>query len=323
MAKPRIFISSTFYDLRQVRSDLDQFIESLGYEPIRNEEGDIPYGKEEELEVYCYKEIKMCDILVCIIGNKYGSESKSEHYSITQKELKTAIEEKKQVYIFIDKSVLLEYEIYILNKNVSGMSYKYVDNPKIYTFIEEIKKLRINNNIKSFETTQEITTYLREQLAGLFKRFLDDQNKVREINAINQLEKTSQTLNQLVALLAEKNESQSERLNEILMINNPLVSLIQEKLNIPYNFYIYGLKDLKGLLKARSFSLDTNQSFEGFYFWSKNLKNEDKKCCLKISKTLFDENEHLQYINKNDWKEEYFEYYEEDIPVFNNDDLPF
>ena len=64
MAKPRIFISSTFYDLRQVRSDLDQFIESLGYEPIRNEEGDIPYGKEEELEEYCYKEIKMCDEIV-------------------------------------------------------------------------------------------------------------------------------------------------------------------------------------------------------------------------------------------------------------------
>lgn len=31
MAKPRVFISSTFYDLRQVRQDLDQFIMSLGY----------------------------------------------------------------------------------------------------------------------------------------------------------------------------------------------------------------------------------------------------------------------------------------------------
>lgn len=49
MAKPRVFISSTFYDLRQVRQDLDQFIMSLGYEPIRNEEGDIPYGKDAEL----------------------------------------------------------------------------------------------------------------------------------------------------------------------------------------------------------------------------------------------------------------------------------
>ena len=323
MAKPRIFISSTFYDLRQVRSDLDQFIEALGYEPIRNEEGDIPYGKEEELEEYCYKEIKMCDILVCIIGNKYGSESKSEHYSITQRELKTAIEEKKQVYIFIEKSVLLEYEIYVLNKNVSGMSYKYVDNPKIYSFIEEVKKLRVNNNIKSFETTQDITIYLREQFAGLFKRFLDDQNKVREINAINQLEKTSQTLNQLVALLSEKSENQSERLNEILMINNPLVGLIQEKLIIPYYFYIYGFKDIKSLLSARGFVLDSSQTFEGYYLWSKNLKNENKIFNLKISKALFDEEGHLRYINKNDWKEEYFDFYETDIPMSNNDDLPF
>lgn len=323
MAKPRIFISSTFYDLRQVRSDLDQFIEALGYEPIRNEEGDIPYGKEEELEEYCYKEIKMCDILVCIIGNKYGSESKSEHYSITQRELKTAIEEKKQVYIFIEKSVLLEYEIYVLNKNVSGMSYKYVDNPKIYSFIEEVKKLRVKNNIKSFETTQDITIYLREQFAGLFKRFLDDQNKVREINAINQLEKTSQTLNQLVALLSEKSENQSERLNKILMINNPLVGLIQEKLNIPYYFYIYGFKDLKSLLSARGFVLDSSQTFEGYYLWSKNLKNENKIFNLKISKALFDEEGHLRYINKNDWKEEYFDFYETDILMSNNDDLPF
>jgi len=58
MARPRIFISSTFYDLKQIRAELDMFIESLGYEPIRNEEGDIPYGKDEALEEYCYKEIK-------------------------------------------------------------------------------------------------------------------------------------------------------------------------------------------------------------------------------------------------------------------------
>ena len=29
MAKPRVFISSTFYDLRQIRVELDKFIESL------------------------------------------------------------------------------------------------------------------------------------------------------------------------------------------------------------------------------------------------------------------------------------------------------
>ena len=41
MAKPRIFISSTFYDLRQVREDLERTIRELGYEPVRNETGSI------------------------------------------------------------------------------------------------------------------------------------------------------------------------------------------------------------------------------------------------------------------------------------------
>ncbi len=33
MAKPRVFISSTYYDLRHIRNDLDGFIKELGYEP--------------------------------------------------------------------------------------------------------------------------------------------------------------------------------------------------------------------------------------------------------------------------------------------------
>ena len=39
MAKPRIFISSTYYDLRQVRADLERFIKDLGYETVLNEQG--------------------------------------------------------------------------------------------------------------------------------------------------------------------------------------------------------------------------------------------------------------------------------------------
>ena len=148
MAKPRIFISSTFYDLRQIRSDIDLFIETLGYEAIRNEEGDIPYGKEEALEEYCYNEIKSIDILIFIIGGRFGTEAKQNAYSISQTELRKALKEKKQVYIFIDKNVLLEYETYQLNKDKEDVKYKFVDNIKIYQFIEEVKNLNSNNNIK-------------------------------------------------------------------------------------------------------------------------------------------------------------------------------
>lgn len=97
MAKPRIFISSTFYDLRQVRIDLDRFIKDLGYEPVLNELGNIPYGKDDKLEEYCYKEISNIDILVSLIGGRFGSESQHKDHSISQMEFRTAIELNKQV----------------------------------------------------------------------------------------------------------------------------------------------------------------------------------------------------------------------------------
>ncbi|WP_286501266.1 DUF4062 domain-containing protein [Empedobacter falsenii] len=219
MAKPRIFLSSTFYDLKQIRTDIDVFIESLGYDIIRNEEGDIPYGKEDALEEYCYKEIKNVDILISVIGGRFGSESKRNNSSISQIELKTALKENKQVYIFIEKNVLTEYEIYLLNKD-NEIKYRYIDDIRIYQFIEEIKSLNNNNNIKGFDTASEISKYLKDQFAGLFQRFLEEQTRIKEVSIINNLEKTAQTLNKLVNFLSDENKDKDGEINKILMINH-------------------------------------------------------------------------------------------------------
>ena len=98
MARPRVFISSTFYNLKQVRSDLEAFIRGLGYEVVLNERGAIPYGHEEKLEEYCYREINSCDIVVAIIGGRFGAPSQQEPYSISQIELKTSTDLGKPTY---------------------------------------------------------------------------------------------------------------------------------------------------------------------------------------------------------------------------------
>jgi hypothetical protein len=90
VAKPRVFISSTYFDLRVVRADLERFITQMGYEPVLFERGHVPYRKENPLEEDCYREVQGCDILIAIIGGKYGSQSKDMKHSITQRELKTA-----------------------------------------------------------------------------------------------------------------------------------------------------------------------------------------------------------------------------------------
>lgn len=321
MAKPRIFLSSTFYDLRQVRTDIDLFIETLGYEPVSNEEGDIPYGKEEALEEYCYKEIKSVDILVSVIGGRFGSESKRNNSSISQIELRTAIKENKQIYIFIEKNVLSEYETYLINKD-KDIAYRYVDDKRVYSFIEEVKALSANNNIKGFETASEITKYLKDQLAGLFQRFLEEQTRVKEVSLIRNLEKTAQTLNKLVNFLSEENKGQTEEINKILMINHPLVESLGTMLEIPYNFYIENFSDLKQLLIARGYKENEPDYLldeEDFVSEWRKLNNK-KEYILKISDSIFDEERKLKFIKRTEWNEDYVIL---DIIEEDDEDLPF
>lgn len=297
MARPRIFISSTFYDLRQIRADLDKFIDSLGFEAVRNEEGDIPYGKEEELQEYCYKEIANVDILVSVIGGRYGSESNMSKYSISQKELKTAIEQNKHVFIFIDKNVSSEYETYVLNKENESIQYKYVDNKLIYTFIEEIKGLKKNNVIKEFETADEIVNYLREQWAGLLKQFLLDEERTQNAVVLKDIEKTARTLRELVDYLQSVNQDKDATIQEIIKVNHPLVARIKNQLKIPYNFYIEGKDDLSQLLRARSFRYVKNIDA-----WRR--ESDDEVTLLYFDASLFDENGKLRYIKSSDWNDD-------------------
>jgi len=319
MAKPRVFISSTFYDLKQTRADIDLFLDQLGYEPVRNEEGDIPYGKEDALEAYCYKEIESVDILLAIIGGRYGSESKKHDSSVSQAEIKAALEANKQVYIFIENHVLSEYETYLLNKD-ADINYRYVDDNRIYAFIEEIKTLSSNNNIKGFDTVSDITKYLKEQLAGLFQRFLQEQSRVQEVNLIKGLEKTAQTLNKLVNYLSAENKDQAEEINRILMVTHPLTEYIKSSLNIRYNFYVEALEDLTAFMKAYGYESDS-LPFEDTQEFKRTQNN--KIYLLSIHSNIFDEDGKLKFYRKTDWNDDWVKYSIENIVYSDDDDLPF
>jgi hypothetical protein len=236
-------------------------------------------------------------------------------------ELKAALSEGKQVYSFIDANVLSEYETYLINKD-SETKYRYVDDKRVYEFIEEMKSLNSNNIIKGFETASDIVKFLREQMAGLFQRFLEEQTRVKEVSLIKGLEKTANTLNKLVNYLSDENKDQTDEINKILMINHPLVEELKAKLDVTYNFYFEGIDDVKQLVRARGYIFSEELPFgeiEPFYEWEKSANR--KKYILKISKEVFDEDDRLKFIRKSDWKNEYVSHIIEEKEE--DEDLPF
>lgn len=310
MARPRVFISSTYFDLKSIREDLDRFIASHGYEPVRHERSQIAYGKDEAPEKYVYRELELCDILVSVVGSRYGSSAADGDYSISQRELKRTIELGKQVYIFVEKGVQSEFKWFQANRDVTGIKYTQVDDVRIYSFIEEIYALKVGNPIFSFETGADITQCLEEQWAGLFQRLLANETVRAQGNVLEELQRSLQTVDQMVKFLKEEKTQGSAAIDEILFANHPLFTALAKLLANKYRLYFTSLTELdQWLVSARSYAkMDEEHAAAGTYEWVRELilKNRDKEYqILNVSKQLFDDDEKLKPMTQASWKEEY------------------
>lgn len=195
MARPRVFMSSTYYDLKHVRSSLENFIESLGFDAVLSEKGDIAFTPDVPLDESCYREVGHADVFVLIIGGRYGSEKsegknplpKSFHDrydSITKAEYTAAVEKDIPVYILIEKSVYADFETYLRNKDNKKINYAHVDSVNIFVLIEHILAQPRNNPIQQFDRYAEIETWLREQWAGLFRELLSRMSSQKQIASL-------------------------------------------------------------------------------------------------------------------------------------------
>lgn len=196
MAKPKIFISSTCYDLRDTRDVLDDFIYNIGYESIRSDEYNIPYDKDKLLEDYCYSSVGQCNILISIISNNFGSPSNSDkNLSISYKEREVARKKGILCYTFVNSSIkgdFFSYKENIDNPNIDIQNLKFsqINNIKILEYLYEIEQERINNILFYYDKPSEICSILKEQWAGLFQNYIanrltDEQNKLSYISDVN------------------------------------------------------------------------------------------------------------------------------------------
>lgn len=238
MARPRVFVSSTYYDLKHLRSSLENFVESLGYEPILSEKGEIAYTPDSPLDESCYREVRNADVFVIIIGGRYGSEKsdgKTElpkgfydrYDSITKQEYKSAVTQNVPVYILIEKSVYADFENYLRNKDNKTFSYAHVDSVNIFHLIEEILAQRLNNPFQLFDRYSDIEAWLREQWAGLFRELLSRMTSQQQIASlaaqVGELAQINQTLKRYLEEVVSKVapaesakliEAESKRLEE-------------------------------------------------------------------------------------------------------------
>ena len=66
---PSVFISSTCYDLNQIRADLKQFIDKIKYNSVLSEFDSFPVDPSKNIIENCRSSVqKHADIFVLIVG---------------------------------------------------------------------------------------------------------------------------------------------------------------------------------------------------------------------------------------------------------------
>jgi hypothetical protein len=167
-------VSSTFYDLREVRQQLGLMIEvDLGYQALISEAVTFPIDPDATTIENCRRRVEeQADILVLVIGQRYGSVDHQSGRSVTNLEYSAARAKGIPIYAFIDRDALTLFDAWQRaapeNRPAVGAT---VEDARLFEFIERVRNIdRIWTT--SFSYASDITASLRVQFAHLMSRGL-------------------------------------------------------------------------------------------------------------------------------------------------------
>lgn len=185
--RPKIMISSTFYDLKQVRADLVNFLkEELGFEPLVSEASAFPVDPDLNTIDNCRKRVEVdADILILILGSRYGYVDPATGRSVTNLEYLSARAKGIPIFSFVERGLITLLPVY--QKNRTANFEKTVEDTRVFEFLEQIRE-KDQVWCHEFELAADIISSLRQQLAYTF---YDGLMVIRTLKSSSALERIS------------------------------------------------------------------------------------------------------------------------------------
>ncbi len=170
---------------------------------------DILYDPRAHTHDSCLKEIPACDMVVLIIGSRFGGTAvpsalssldieflrnlstkpaifeAKEKLSVTQLEVLKAIEQSIPVYAFVDEKVLHDHQVYEKNKDkkdvIDAIDFPSIQKKEtaryVFEFINFLSHRVTNNSITPFARLDDIRAHLATQWSQLFQRLLAEDRR--------------------------------------------------------------------------------------------------------------------------------------------------
>lgn len=152
-----IFLSSTCYDLKDLRAELEKFLKDKGHTLLLSDRSDFPVNIGTHRHDVCIENVGKCDLYVLVIDSRFGAKYyKNDNISITWAEYKEAIRTNRQIMSFVRKEVFNE-----------RLTFKQTKKD----FSEKLKNYSVDGKILNEKTLNEIVTLLKPFITDNEKTF--------------------------------------------------------------------------------------------------------------------------------------------------------
>ena len=168
---PNVFLSSTMYDLSELRAQLRRFVEGLGWRAVMSEHDSFPIDANQTTVENSRRNVRdNADIFVMVVGARYGSVDVDAGKSVTNLEFVESRTCGVPAYVFVSRDVLAQLRVWKANPEAdySGV----VDTPRIFEFIDSFRGGGVAWTFE-FATAEDIVNTLRKQFAYLVQDALE------------------------------------------------------------------------------------------------------------------------------------------------------
>ena len=170
--KSRVFVSSTCYDLIDLRAEIEKELKDMGLIPVLSDSATSDFevsGKSNSIEE-CLINVRECDYYLIVLSQRYGPSLKKAGYadvSATHLEYLEAKKLKKPIYMYVRS--LLEAEQHLYNRSKKNDEVlKFVqkkDCVQLFKLYEDHKRLsaksKESNWINVFKDCVELKALVR------------------------------------------------------------------------------------------------------------------------------------------------------------------
>lgn len=174
----RVFISSTVFDLIDIRAELAEQLRTIGITPILSDDKLSDFCVQHDVNSIetCLVNVDSCDEFLLILDQRYGPTLEKFNYgkvSATHLEYQRAIQKKIPVRVYVRDRLEADFAIWKRNGRTSSVNLSWVTDNKdmgLFELLDEHAKLKADSTTSNWYSTFTSSIDLKAVITKHFEK---------------------------------------------------------------------------------------------------------------------------------------------------------